>query len=213
MHSSRALGSPVSADGLRATVTPFCSTGGMTDGGAGAAGGLVGAADRLVAEEAVGDGEYLALLCKQRARLDARIALETAAFDASGAWADDGARTAATWVARRCRLPKAEAKAQVRLGRHLRHLPVARAAFLPRPRVEVSETQRFFTGALRRAIVLRDRRCTHPMCDRLAEDCEVDHIVPFSEGGLTVQDNGRLLCPFHNHMRNQRKERPPPDTG
>ncbi|MHB1721261.1 MAG: hypothetical protein ACYCV1_14270 [Acidimicrobiales bacterium] len=30
---------------------------------------------------------------------------------------------------------------------------------------------------------------------------------PFSQGGKTTQDNGRLLCAFHNRARNQR---PPP---
>lgn len=82
-----------------------------------------------------------------------------------------------------------------------------RAVFGPGTRVEVGAATRFFTGATRRAIELRDRRCTHPYCDRPLSECEVDHIVPFAAGGPTTQDNGRLLCPFHNRLRNQR---PPP---
>ena len=35
----------------------------------------------------------------------------------------------------------------------------------------------------------------------------IDHIVPYSEGGPTTQDNGSLLCAFHNRLRNIR---PPP---
>ncbi len=79
--------------------------------------------------------------------------------------------------------------------------------FKPDRRVEVSATARLFTGATRRAIELRDRECTHPYCDRPACDCEVDHILPHAAGGLTVQENGRVLCAFHNRLRNQR---PPP---
>jgi len=35
-----------------------------------------------------------------------------------------------------------------------------------------------------------------------------DHIQPFSAGGPTTQELGRLLRGFHNRLRNQR---PPPD--
>ncbi|HEX4217100.1 MAG TPA: DUF222 domain-containing protein [Acidimicrobiales bacterium] len=86
---------------------------------------------------------------------------------------------------------------------------VERAVFHPGGKVEVSATARLFTGATRRAIELRDRECTHPYCDIPAPDCQVDHIIPFAEGGPTTQDNGRLLCGAHNRMRNQR---PPPDS-
>ncbi len=82
-----------------------------------------------------------------------------------------------------------------------------RVVFEPGRRVEISPMARLFTGATRHAIELRDRECTHPYCDRAAADCEVDHIVPYAAGGPTTQENGRLLCPFHNKLRNQR---PPP---
>ena len=84
---------------------------------------------------------------------------------------------------------------------------VERAVFGPGRRVEVSSTARLFTGATRRAVELRDAECTHPYCDRSASACEVDHIVPYVAGGPTTQENGRLLCGFHNRLRNQR---PPP---
>jgi 5-methylcytosine-specific restriction endonuclease McrA len=67
----------------------------------------------------------------------------------------------------------------------------------------VGTTTRLFTGATRRAIEVRDRECTHPYCDQRLEDCEVDHIVPYAAGGPTTQENGRLLCPFHNRLRSQ----------
>jgi hypothetical protein len=84
---------------------------------------------------------------------------------------------------------------------------IERAVFDPPNRVEVSATARFFTGATRRALELRDQMCTHPYCEQPAQDCEADHILPFAAGGLTIQANGRVLCGYHNRLRNQR---PPP---
>jgi hypothetical protein len=77
-----------------------------------------------------------------------------------------------------------------------------RVVFAPGHRVEVSSTARLFSAATRRGIELRDRECTHPYCDVPAASCQVDHIIPFSHGGFTVQENGRLLCGFHNRQRN-----------
>ena len=91
-----------------------------------------------------------------------------------------------------------------------------RAIFSLPNRIDVSVRSRFFTGGTRRAIELRDRMCTHPHCYEPAENCQVDHIETYASGGLTTQDNGRLLCGFHNRLRNQRegkgdqRQRPPP---
>ncbi len=82
-----------------------------------------------------------------------------------------------------------------------------RAVMQPSGRVEVSPKQRLFTGATRRAIELRDRECVHPFCDEPAARCQADHIDPWSQSGVTTQENGRLLCGFHNRLRNGR---PPP---
>jgi hypothetical protein len=77
-----------------------------------------------------------------------------------------------------------------------------RIIFDPKNRVECSATGRFFTGATRRAIEMRDLQCQHPTCEVPFERCQADHIVPYSQGGLTIQLNGQLLCPKHNRMRN-----------
>jgi hypothetical protein len=93
-----------------------------------------------------------------------------------------------------------------------------RALFSLGNRIDVSVRSRFFTGGTRRAIELRDRICTHPHCYEPAESCQVDHIETYASGGLTTQDNGRLLCGFHNRLRNQRegkgdqRQRPPPNA-
>ncbi len=86
-----------------------------------------------------------------------------------------------------------------------------RAVFAPTGRVEVSETARLFTGATRRAVEVRDQYCTHPYCDRPAPECQADHIIPHAPpwNGPTTQDNGRLLCGYHNRLRSRRA---PPDA-
>jgi len=91
-----------------------------------------------------------------------------------------------------------------------------RAIFSLGNRVDVSVRARLFSGGTRRAIELRDRICTHPHCYEPAESCQVDHIQTYAHGGETTQENGRLLCGFHNRLRNQRerpgeqRQRPPP---
>ncbi len=61
--------------------------------------------------------------------------------------------------------------------------------------------RRSFTGALRRAVEVRDRTCQHTSgCDVTADQCDVDHIVPHSHDGPTSQFNGKLEC--HPHNRN-----------
>jgi Domain of unknown function (DUF222) len=60
---------------------------------------------------------------------------------------------------------------------------------------------RRFTGAVRRAIEVRDRHCTHPGCDLPTERCQGDHIQPWSDGGPTIGDNGQLRCGHHNRWR------------
>jgi hypothetical protein len=92
-----------------------------------------------------------------------------------------------------------------------------RAIFRLGGRVDVSTRARLFTGGTRRALELRDRQCTHPYCDAPAEVCEGDHIDTFAAGGETTQENGRLLCGFHNRQRNQteggaRPPRSPPES-
>jgi hypothetical protein len=69
--------------------------------------------------------------------------------------------------------------------------------------------RRLFTGATRRVVELRDRECFHDLCDTPAEDCEIDHVEPWSVGGPTTADNGRVACAFHNRHRHRRTEPPP----
>ena len=99
-----------------------------------------------------------------------------------------------TAAGRMCELANATVLAPYALVPWLDRAYIERAVYKPDGRVEVSEQARFFTGATRRAIELRDRRCQHPYCDATLERCQVDHIVPYGPDGPTTQDNGQLLC-------------------
>jgi hypothetical protein len=72
---------------------------------------------------------------------------------------------------------------------------------------------RCFTGALRRAIEVRDRECQWPGCHVPYPGCEIDHIQPCAEGGPTTQDNGECKCGHHNRRKGNQTGREPPDTG
>jgi Domain of unknown function (DUF222) len=75
------------------------------------------------------DGESMATLEVLCSRLDAFRSEAMADFEASGQWADDGAQTAAAWLAARGRLAKGRTFRLARHGRALRSLPACRAAF------------------------------------------------------------------------------------
>jgi hypothetical protein len=113
-----------------------------------------------------------------------------------------------TLAGRMCQLANGVAIAPGQVVPWFPYALVERAIFGPDGRVEVSKTARFYTGATRRGLEVRDLECQHDYCDVPYEHCEGDHIQPYSEGGQTTQENGQMLCGFHNRLRNQR---PPPD--
>jgi hypothetical protein len=69
--------------------------------------------------------------------------------------------------------------------------------------IDVGERTRFFRGALRRAIEVRDQRCDHPTCDTPAERCEIDHVQPYARLGPTDQENGRPKCRYHHRHKDR----------
>jgi hypothetical protein len=95
---------------------------------------LRAAVDELVGVDAgaLSDSELGELLVELHA-LESRIGHEAArltrVWDARKAWAVDRARSAASWLAHRTRMPHAAAQRQVRLGRCLRDMPGADAAW------------------------------------------------------------------------------------
>jgi Domain of unknown function (DUF222) len=89
------------------------------------------ALDALVASgaENYGDCASIEELHLFQSRLDSFVTEATAAFEVGEEWAADGAKTAAAWLATRCRVSRASAKRRVRLGRTLRHLPEVTSAW------------------------------------------------------------------------------------
>jgi hypothetical protein len=53
---------------------------------------------------------------------------------------------------------------------------------------------------IRRAVILRDKRCAWPRCGRAACYCDVHHIVHKEDGGETSVDSCVLLCQFHHDV-------------
>ena len=53
---------------------------------------------------------------------------------------------------------------------------------------------------IRRAVMLRDRRCAWPRCGRPAVYCDVHHIVHKKDGGKTSVSDCILLCQFHHDV-------------
>ncbi len=121
-------------------------------------------------------------------------------------------------LTRLCELASGTVIAPGRLVPQLGEAEVERIVYAGASRrvVDLGRRSRFFTGALRRAIQLRDRRCTGLGCDTPADDCDVDHLVPFARGGRTDQANGALKCGHHNRHKSDAIDDhgPPfPDTG
>lgn len=64
--------------------------------------------------------------------------------------------------------------------------------------IELGSPERCFTPQQRRAIGLRDGECSTPGCHIPPAWCEIHHVDPAEQGGLTHTDNGILLCWFHH---------------
>ena len=53
---------------------------------------------------------------------------------------------------------------------------------------------------IRRAVLLRDRKCAWPRCGRPAVHCDVHHLRHKQDGGATSLANCLLLCQFHHDV-------------
>ncbi|MDQ4149861.1 MAG: HNH endonuclease [Actinomycetota bacterium] len=64
----------------------------------------------------------------------------------------------------------------------------------------VTHLGRTIPARLRTALQERDPTCVVPGCSE-RRNLEIDHIVPFSEGGPTCLDNLARLCRWHHHQK------------
>jgi hypothetical protein len=66
--------------------------------------------------------------------------------------------------------------------------------------MDLGRTARLHTPGQRVAMAVRDQGCTALGCDRPPGWCEAHHEIPWSQGGGTSVEQGRLLCPHHHHL-------------
>jgi hypothetical protein len=57
--------------------------------------------------------------------------------------------------------------------------------------------------AIRRAVIVRDRTCRFPGCDRPHAWCDAHHVVHWADGGTTALPNLVLMCRRHHRMVHQ----------
>lgn len=75
--------------------------------------------------------------------------------------------------------------------------------------LDLGRKRRLITGALRHALILRDRGCAFPGCDRQPADCDGHHIIPWWAGGHTKLSNAILLCQRHHKLVEPNPSTPP----
>ena len=73
-----------------------------------------------------------------------------------------------------------------------------RALGSPSVVLDLGRRTRLHTEPQRTALTIRDRGCTTHGCDRPAAWCHAHHDTPWSQGGPTSVENGRLLCAYHH---------------
>ena len=57
------------------------------------------------------------------------------------------------------------------------------------------------SDSVREQVVLRDGTCVFPLCTRPASSCDLDHRIPYEEGGTTTSDNLAALCRRHHRAK------------
>jgi len=66
--------------------------------------------------------------------------------------------------------------------------------------LDYGSSVRTVSPALWAGLVVRDRHCRHPGCDRPPPWCDAHHVVHFAKGGPTRLDNLVLGCTRHHHL-------------
>jgi hypothetical protein len=64
----------------------------------------------------------------------------------------------------------------------------------------VAHGGRTIPGAIRTALLERDSICVIPGCD-VRDGLEIDHVLPFADGGPTILANLARLCHWHHYLK------------
>jgi hypothetical protein len=89
----------------------------------------------------------------------------------------------------------------VRMARDLMNDCYLRVAFHRAGDIRaIHHANRTINSTLRTALVFRDTTCVIPGCGARTR-LEIDHIVPFTDGGPTTLDNLCLLCHHHHFLK------------
>ncbi len=82
---------------------------------------------------------------------------------------------------------------------------VLRVVMGPRSQpLDVGRRTPIVPAALRRAVIVRDRHCRFPGCDRPQTWCDAHHVVHWADGGETTLSNLLLLCRRHHGLVHRR---------
>ncbi len=60
---------------------------------------------------------------------------------------------------------------------------------------------------MRELVILRDQHCVFPWCATDARSCDLDHVIPYDDGGPTTPDNLAPLCRHHHRAKTKRRWR------
>jgi hypothetical protein len=52
-------------------------------------------------------------------------------------------------------------------------------------------------------VIARDRTCRYPHCNRQARHCDLEHAIPWEEGGETNAENLNAICSRHHHGKHE----------
>jgi hypothetical protein len=78
--------------------------------------------------------------------------------------------------------------------------------------LEIGRTSYRLTKAMKKALQLRDGKCTFPGCNNHSLDNDTDHLTAWHHGGNTGISNLAQLCPKHHRLKHNSPWEPTPAT-
>ena len=69
--------------------------------------------------------------------------------------------------------------------------------------INLGRSQRFYKGPAQKAARLSHQRCEGAGCDKPATHTQTDHMISWTNGGPTDQENAACLCGYHNRLKEQ----------